>query len=180
MAISTPVLNVITLDSSNPKYLIIGDVSTYGTYSANAPTIEIDVPNFGIVSLGFVKGSVQVYDSNTLGLTCGDECEPANLPDGIWKIKYSVYPAYKYYIERTFIRVDMLQSKFDTAYLKLDFVECDQQIKDQDKEFLFVVQEYINGAVAAANKCTNKLAMKLYRKANEQLDYFIKNHKYLK
>lgn len=176
---ATPTLDLIFLDSHSAKHLVIGDSSNYSNYTVSTPTIEITLPNTGTKSLTFVAGSIQLYDSNTLGITCGAECDTVDLPDGIWTIKYSIYPAFRNYVQKTFLRVDQLLAKFDTAYVKLDFMNCDQQIKKQNKDFLFTIQEYISGAIAAANKCANKLAMQMYRKANEQLDNYINNHCFL-
>jgi hypothetical protein len=174
-----PTLDLLFLDSHSAKHLVIGDISTYGSFTVSTPTIEITIPNAGTKVLEFVKGSIQIYNSNTLGITCGDECDAVDLPDGIWKVKYSVAPVYKYYVEKTFIRVEKLMAKFDSVYVKLDFMQCDDQIKKQDKDFLFAVQEYIAGAIAAANKCANKSAMQQYRRANEMLDNYINNHCFL-
>lgn len=175
MASNTPVLDLIFLDVHNSKFLALGDVSTYPTgFNVSTPTIEITVPSYPPTSIAFVPTSVQMYNSTSLGIT-DDTCDNIPLPDGLYKVKYSVYPAYLYYVEKTFLRVDALMAKFDDAYLKLDLYECDQAIKYQEKQTLSLIEDYINGAIAAANNCANKLAVDLYTKANTTLTKFINN-----
>lgn len=172
---ATPTLDLLVFDTHNATTLAIGDASTYPTgFSVSTPTIEITVPSYPMISLAFVAGSVQVYNSTTLGITT-DNCENIALPDGLYKIKYSVYPAYLYYMEKTFLRVDRLMQKFDDVYMKLDMFECDQALKYQEQQKLYDIEDYINGAVAASNKCANKAAVEYYTKANSLIDKWINN-----
>jgi hypothetical protein len=176
MANSTPSLDLIILDTHSSLTLAVGDVSVYpSTFSISTPTIEITVPSYPMISLPFVASSVQVYNSTTLGITTGTNCDNIALPDGLYSIKYSVYPAYLYYVEKTFLRVDKLMAKWDEAYLKLDLFQCDQAIKFQEQQTLDLIEDYISGAIAASNQCVNKLAVELYTKANSLLDKFINN-----
>lgn len=176
MASNTPTLDLLIFDTHSNTTLAIGDASTYPTgFNISTPTIEITVPSYPTVSIAFVASSVQVYNSNTLGLTTGSNCDNIALPDGLYRIKYSVYPSYLYYVEKTFLRTDRLMAKFDDVYLKLDLFECDQAIKLQQKRTLDLIEDYINGAIAAANQCANKLAIELYTKANSLIDKFLNN-----
>ena len=117
---------------------------------------------------------VNIYTSENIGITCLGE-EHVELPDGIYNVKYTISPAYQYFVERSFIRVDKLQEKFDTAFMKLDIMQCDGPLRKQREEELDTINFYIQGAIAAANKCAGELAMKLYRKADKMLNYFITN-----
>lgn len=171
---ATPVLDIIFPDTRDNKYLAIADVSDYREVNVNNPTIEITVPGYSVKTLDFTPASIQTYNSNTLGITC-DGCDYTGLPDGIWTVKYSIAPSYKYYIEKTFIRVYNIYEKLDKAYMKMDFMECYSQIKREDELFLNTVETYIEGAVASANNCSNKLAMQLYQKANTMLTNFLNN-----
>ena len=174
MAQSAPSLDLLIFDTHNSLTMAIGDASIYPTgFAVATPTIEITPPSFPRVSIPFVASSVQVYNSFTLGLTSGEGCTNTPLPDGIYKVKYSIYPSYAYYTEKTFIRVERLLSQFDEAYLKLDLFECDAAVKYQERQSLALIEDYINGAIAAANKCSNKLAMELYEKANSLMIKFI-------
>lgn len=175
MANNTPTLDLLIFDTHNSTTLAIGDASTYPSgFNVSTPTVDITVPSYNTISLAFVPSSVQVYNSTSLLIT-GDNCDNIALPDGLYTVKYSIYPAYLYYTVKTFLRTDRLMAKFDEVWLKLDMFECDQALKYQDKLSLDTIEDYINGAIAAANKCANKLAIELYTKANTSIDRFINN-----
>lgn len=70
-----------------------------------------------------------IFGSDTLGITEAGCKQP--LPDGIYKLKYSIAPAYANYVERTIMRVDRLQEKFDNAFLQLDMMQCDSALRTQ-------------------------------------------------
>jgi hypothetical protein len=87
-----------------------------------------------------------------------------------------VAPAYENFVEKTIIRVEQLQEKFDEAFMKLDMMECDRAIKTQQKVDLNTIYFFIQGAIAAANNCAVAEANKLYNQANMMLNNFIKNN----
>ena len=170
-------LDILVIPTYNTKTLGIADASVYPTDPpvVSAPTIEITVPGFNMVSLPFVPLDFNVYTSSTLGLTSPlDPYLP--LPDGVYFIKYSIAPAYENYVERSIMRVEQLQEKFDNAFMKLDMMECDRAIKMQSKVDLTTIYFFISGAIAAANNCAIVEANKLYAQANKMLDQFINNN----
>lgn len=131
--------------------------------------LEVKVPGFNVVYPSFTIHTLNTYNSTDLGITtAGNETD---LPDGIYCFKYSL--DVNTYVEKTIIRVDKLQEKFDNAFMKLDMMECDQAIKDQSKNTLFTIYFYIQGAIAAANNCANVHSTKLYNQASRMLDEFI-------
>lgn len=177
-----PKLNLLFPETHDAKSLLIADISTYpSSFSIVNPTIEITPPGFNVVTLSFTAQGFTVYDSMSLEITCSDlDCDKIDLPDGIYYVKYSISPAYRYFVNKSFLRVNKLQEKFDKVYLKLDFMQCDQAIKEEDMEVLNTIETYIQGAIAAANNCLDTLAMKLYNKANEYIKDFVNNRCYLK
>lgn len=171
---ATPTLDLLYLDSHSSKNLIIADISQYPTgFNVTTPTIEITVPSFDMKSLAFTERTIQVYNSLTLGITTSD-CDIIPLPDGIYKIKYSIFPAYKYYVNKSFLRVDKLLERFDNEYVKLDIAQCDMAIKASYRRDLDVIWDYINTAIASANTCSEKQAMELYNRASDALNKFNK------
>jgi len=172
---STPVLDILVIPTYNTKTLGIADASTYPTPPPDvlSPTIEITVPGFGMVSLAFNMDDFNVYTSSTLGITAlGDSLLP--LPDGIYQLKYQAqYNAVWYSVEKSIMRVDKIQEKFDAAFMKLDMMECDKAIKTQAKVDLNSIYFFIQGAVAAANNCAVVEAEKLYATADKMLNRFI-------
>jgi len=169
-------LDILVIPTYNLETLGIADNSIYPVSPAvQSPTIEIDVPGFGLVSLPFNINDFNVYNSTSLGLTAvGAPLLP--LPDGVYYIKYSVAPAYVNYVQKTIIRVDQLQEKFDSAFMKLDMMECDLAIKRQQKVELNSIYYFIQGAIAAANNCAVATANKLYNQANRMLNNFIRSN----
>lgn len=168
-------LNLLVIPTYDTRLLGISDVSTYPSPPV-APTIEIDIPSFGIVSLPFTPEEFNIFNSTIFGITdVGDDLVP--LPDGVYKIKYSIFPAYENYVEKTILRVDKLMEKFDTAFMNLDMMECDMAIKKQDKVQLNSIYYFISGAIAAANNCAIDTANKLYNQADKMLNNFIRSSK---
>lgn len=175
MANNTPTLDLTIIPSYSSALLIVADISQYPTgFNISTPTIEITPPGFIMKSIAFTPQNVQIYNAESLDITC-DDCTSFPLPDGIWKIKYSVTPAYLYFVEKNFLRVDKLIEKYDTAYLKLDILQCDQTFKREQKYKLDLINAYIEGAIASANKCALKQAMDLYNRADRELTSFLKN-----
>ena len=169
-----PILDIITLDTHNNYTLAIGDASIYPTgYNIVNPTLEVTPPGFKKVLLSFTAKSVNVYNSYNLGLCAQELIMSTPLPDGLYTIRYSIHPVYKYNVEKTFLRVDSLQQKFDRVFIQSDINNCDT--RNKDFKILKEINLDIDGAVAAANTCSYKLAMELYRRANKKIDNFTKN-----
>lgn len=176
-----PVLDVTYIETHNSTTLCIADISYYPTgFSIITPVIQITAPSFVTKTITFTAKTMAIYNSNDLGITCGDSCDPIPLPDGIYHINYSVYPGFQWYVNKSFIRVNHLYEKLDKTYLKLDFMQCDEQIKREDKVLLDTIETYLNGAIAAGNNCLEKKAMQLYRKAEWMLKEFLSRKDFLK
>jgi hypothetical protein len=169
-------LDIVVVPTYSTLTLGIADASTYPTNPpiVTAPTIEIDVPSLGNVVLPFVPNDFNIFTSASLGLTLlGEPLIP--LPDGLYILKYTVAPAYENFVEKSIMRVEKLQEKFDEAFMKLDMMECDSAIRTQSKVVLNSIWYMIQGSIAAANNCAIDTANKLYAQADRQLDYFIAN-----
>lgn len=175
MATQVPELKINILDTHSLGSLAILDASQYPiSYTPISPFIEITPPGFDVITLAFTPSSLQLYTSSTLGISC-EWCDDVDLPDGIWNVKYYNYPSYKYYVTKTFVRVDKLQAKIDKSYILLDFTQCDEAIKREDRLFLDTIQTFLEGAIAAGNKCVNATYISLYKKASVMLDNYINN-----
>ena len=170
-------LDIVVIPTYSTLTLGIADASIYPTDPPNvsSATIAITIPGFAIKSLDFTPNSFTVYTSSTLGLTqVGTPDLP--LPDGVYFLRYSVAPAYENFVDKSIIRVERLQEKFDEAFMKLDMMECDRAIKTQAKVDLNTIYFFIQGAIAAANNCAIDEANKLYTQANRMLDNFIRTN----
>lgn len=169
-------LDILLVETYSPYALSIADISTYPTsYTPVSPTIQITPPGFPTTTLPFTPKSINTYTSADINLFVYSGDDLVKLPDGIWKLKYTINPATQYFVEKTFIRTYLLQERFDTAFMKMDMMECDDAIKKQQKVELDTIYYFIQGAIAAANKCAEKEATKMYRQADKMLTQFITN-----
>jgi hypothetical protein len=171
-------LDILVIPTYNTLTLGIADASTYDTDPpvVTAPTIEITIPGFATpVFLPFVVNDFNIFNSTSLGLSgVGDPLIP--LPDGIYYLRYTVSPAYINYVEKNIMRTELIQEKFDSAFMKLDMMECDLAIKTQSKVNLNSIYYMISGSIAAANNCAVDTANTLYIQANNMLNNFIRNN----
>lgn len=169
-------LDFIVIPTYNPKTLGIADASTYADdLVIQSPTLEVTMPGLGLVSISFVPNDFNVLTSGVLEITEPTE-DSVDLPDGVWTIKYSIYPSHEYSVTKSILKIDQLQQKFDQAFMTLDIMECDQAIKKQSKVELNSIWFLIQGAVAAANNCATDVSNKLYIQASRQLDIFMKGN----
>lgn len=169
-------LDIIVVPTYNIMLLGVADASMYPEVLltvpplVESPTINIKIPGFGEVALPFRVNEVNVFNSIHLGLSKPGECIP--IPDGIYHLKYTNYPAFENFVDKTIIRVDKLQEKFDEAFMKLDLMECGEVNKKQMKAELMNISFLISGAIAAANNCATAESEKLYKQADKMLNNF--------
>ena len=172
-----PQLNIFVIPTYNTFTLAIVDASAYPDDPpiVTSPTISVTPPGFESVILPFVINELNVFNSTTLGITeIGEPILP--IPDGVYYLRYTVAPAYLHSVEKSIMRVDRLQERFDEAFMKLDMMECDQAIKQQSKVDLNTVYFFIQGSIAAANNCAVIESNKLYETAYKMLNRFIANN----
>lgn len=166
-------LDFIVAPTYNKLYLGVKDTSTYVTEipSVLEPTITITPPGFDPVALPFMFNVVNIFNSIDLNIT---ELENQPLPDGEYYIEYSINDGLtSTTISKSIFRVEQLQEKFDEAFMTLDLMECDGEIKKQSRVELMTIYFFIQGAISAANNCVSVKANELYNKANRLLDSFL-------
>ena len=169
MALINPKLDILVMPTYSPYTLAIGDYSSYPVgFTPASPTLEVSAAGFPTQSVSFVPNNLNIYNSTNLGITCVDGPNEL-LPDGIYTLKYSISPAYVNFVEKTILRVDNIMERYDTAFMKLDMMECDGQLKKQQKVELDSINYFIQCAIAAANKCANVKAIELYNQADKML-----------
>lgn len=169
MQTSQPELDLMIMDTHDVRLLAVVDITHYPTsFTIVSPTVTITIPGYTREKLiPFVPRNINVFNSSTLDITCKDKnCQYIDLPDGIYILKYAIAPGYKYNVTKNFLRVDKLYQKFDEKFLHLEMFQCDMQTKRNKKMLLDEAEDYIQGAIAASNKCANELAMELYHKAD--------------
>jgi len=169
-------LDILVVPTYSVLTIGVADASVYPTNPpvVSAPSIEIEIPGFGTKILPFVPNEINVFTSSNLGITEIGCNQP--LPDGVYRLKYSVAPAYANYVERTILRVERLQEKFDSAFLQLNMMECDRALKTQSSVTLNTINFFIQGAIAAANNCAEYESNTLYAQADNMLNNFLKSN----
>lgn len=167
-------LDILVINTYNVETLGIADNSVYDI-TITAPTINITVPGEPVIALPFTPNNFNVFNSTSLGLTAvGQPITP--LPDGVYFLKYTITPATTYFTEKSIMRTSKIQEKFDSAFMKLDMMECDLAIRTQSKVTLNTIYYLIQGSIAAANNSAIDTANKLYDQADRMLDNFIKTN----
>jgi len=166
------ILDFLLTPTYSTKTIGITDVSTYPNDppQVTAPSLEVSIPGFDTVTIPFVTESLNLLNSTILGITTEGEIP---LPDGVYVFRYSVSPAAINYVEKTVMRVDQLQEKFDAAFMKLDMMDANSKLKKQQKISLDTIYYFIQGAIAAANNCATDTAVRLYQKADKLLYDFV-------
>ena len=169
-------LDILVVPTYSVLTIGVTDASVYPTNPpvVSAPSIEIEIPGFGTKILPFVPNETNVFTSSNLGITEAGCNQP--LPDGIYRLRYSVAPAYANYVERSILRVDKLQEKFDNAFLQLNMMECDRALKTQSSVTLNTINFFIQGVIAAANNCAEFESNTLYAQADNMLNNFLKSN----
>lgn len=166
-------LDILVIPTYNTLTLGVADASVYDS-TPSAPTMTITVPGFGDVSIPFNINDFNVYNSAILGITqFGEPLLP--LPDGVYTLKYTITPENEFFVVKNIMRIDQLQEKFDSAFMKLDMMQCDLAIKTQQKVDLTSINFFIQGSIAAANNCAVDTSNKLYNQASKMLNNFMKN-----
>ena len=167
-------LDLLVLPTYNKNTLGVNDASTYASAPASV-SLVVTPPGFDAVTLSFTASELNVFDSEDLEISDAGETLVA-LPDGVYKMVYSIIPEAADAITKYVMRIEQIQEKFDAAFMKLDMMECDGAIKTQSKIDLMSIYFFIQGAVSAANNCAITESNKLYTSANNMLTYFIRNN----
>ena len=171
-------LNFNIIDTHDFKTLGIVDTSWYNPdITVETPTIEILVPGYSVAaSPYFMFQALNIYNSNGLGITKAS-CEEdlVTLPDGLYKVRYSICPNDELYIERFFLRIDKLQCQYTQAFLNLD-LKCDTPTSAEKRMKLDEVEFWMKGAISASNNQNAKDAHDFYQKADKLLTQYLSNN----
>lgn len=160
-------LDIDIIDTYNSKTLTVVDISQYPTgLQVKSPRLQVTLPGYeNPVILQLSPRQINVYNSHNLKLSAEHSCI-VELPDGIYKLKFSIYPHYKNKIEKNIIRVNNLVEKFYSAFINKELSGCCHM----DDSYLNEVEYYIQGAIATAGLCNDLEAMNLYNRANSMLE----------
>jgi len=160
---------------SNCDLLCIKDTSQYSKdLAVDCEELLITLPGYSVPVLVKVDKSFDMcLTACTLALQTTDcGTKQANIPDGIYIIKYSVSPNSKVYVEYNHLRVTKLLTTYYEVLCDLDVQDCQPA---SDKAQLLAEMNYIrtmiDAAVANVEYCQSSAqGMQLYNYAKERLN----------
>lgn len=157
-------LDISVIESNNTKSISILDLSMYLGIPAN-PKLTILLPGFTTaIELNFLPNRINTYNSNNLNLSDVSSIEELKeLPDGIYKITYTIGTTNKITIVRNYLRTERLQNNFNSVLLKLDLYNCENTKKKDYINKLKEIEFLLASAKANANKCNLKVAIDIYQ-----------------
>lgn len=158
-------LDFSVIETMDPKTIVIIDKSTYMDKKPQKPKLEILAPGYTqakIVSYNPYKTTV--VNARQLNLTCGNS---VNMPDGIYVIKMSICPNEHVYLEKTFLKTDLLEYAIDSKLLET--LSCkdltDKFKRDMETIFILLKSAKAHGANGNINEAT-KLYSKIEKLVN--------------
>lgn len=181
MAVTSPILDLLILDTHNLTTLAVADNSQYPVgFTVVNPSISVIPPSFPVITIPFTNGSLNVLTSDNVGITCpsGPDCTICELPDGYWQLTYTISPAQTYTVTKSFMRTDNIQKKLMEAFLALELDKCDETVRRADMRKVDQIQYYIQTSISAGSKCNEKLAIDLYVIADRMLCEFLERKCY--
>jgi hypothetical protein len=181
--------HILSLDIptvANTCVMKIFDTSVYQTTSPNipiiCPTLTITVPGFshsveivGDKMLAFVEGgSINLTACDLELQTSGCGTQLANIPDGIYAIKYSVSPNNLVFAEYNYLRISQALNKYYKVLCTVDLADCDPPAKVKEKlEKLRLIKMYLESAKSKVEFCHEpQKGMTLYNYALKLLNKF--------
>jgi hypothetical protein len=173
------VLSLEVPDVMNACIIKLFDTSVYATgMPVVCPTLAITVPGFVYSSeVAVVQNFNETITACDLGLqTTGcDLSQYANLPDGIYVIKYSVSPNEYVYVEYNHLRITQAMIRYQKILCDLDVADCEPPAQVQEKlKQLRKIRTYFDAAKAKVEVCHEpakgmriyNYALKLLQKMN--------------
>lgn len=183
-----PVQHQLALDipeTNNVSIFRVVDASTYEkSLEAKCATLQITSPGFtspaeiDVTTYASTKmpSFNLVLNACTLGFSAGD-CKPVApaLPDGIYKLKYSLSPNDKVYVEYYHLRTTQTYNVYNQQLCKLELATCEPSVEVRARlNELRLIKSYIEAAKIKAEDCHDpNLAMELLLYAKKRMDKYI-------
>jgi hypothetical protein len=169
------VLSLEVPTTMNSCILPINDTSVYSNIvPITCETLNVTVPGFTYSNqIDVTSGFSYILTACDLQLQttgCGEQY--AELPDGIYIIKYSVSPNDVVYVEYNHLRITKALIRYNKALCNLDLAACDPPVKVKEKlEKLRMVRMYLDAAKAKVEFCHEpQKGMTLYNYAIKLLN----------
>jgi hypothetical protein len=159
----------------NACILTVFDTSIYSeAIPVVCETLNITLPGFSYsVQLdvdacagcsGFLE-NISACDLGVQTVNCGTTC--ADLPDGVYIIKYSVSPNDVVYVEYNHMRITQALNRYYNILCRVDVADCDPPAKVKQKlEMLRMIKMYLDAAKSKVEFCHEpQKGMSLYNYA---------------
>lgn len=164
-------------DTSCEHILKVVDSSLYSKLlNVDCERLDIIVPNLTHpVYIDVSKGFILNLSASDLGIISEDSDEVYNLPDGIYKISYSVSPNDKTIVTYSILRVVSLLNKYYKELCKLNLEKCEQDvvILQRLKDLRFI-KSLIDAAKSKVDYCKSpKQGLEMYNYAKDMLNNYI-------
>lgn len=118
------------ISSYDPAILMIADTSSWKHITNKPANIEITLPGSSSpIIYSFVKNQINIFNSNTLYLSCNSCEEYVDLPDGIYTINIKGSPD-TFNKKRFYLKLDKTRLTLDKIY-----IERGIEYNLQDKNF---------------------------------------------
>lgn len=159
-------------DTFNVATLRINDSSWYNeSLTVECGLLEVTPPGYSkAVNFNVDKAFSIVLNSSNLKLAKAKVFRDLKaLPDGVYKIKYSIKPNEALWIQYDYMRVNTLLKDYYTqlCQAKLQPYPSDRKVKDELKR-LAEIRTYIDAAKVEVEECGNrKRGIELYNYAKE-------------
>lgn len=154
------VLSLEAPDTLNKSILRIVDTSVYNTQIAvTCPLLQVTLPGFdrpvnfdeNYIQPGFIV-NLTACDLEVQLSQCGTVY--ADLPDGIYVIKYSVSPNEVVYVEYNHLRMTKALTNYYNLLCNLDLAACDPPATVKEKlNQLRLIKMYLDAAKAKVEYC---------------------------
>lgn len=154
------VLSLEVPDTMNLCILRIVDTSIYNPLSpVKCPVLQVSLPGFNYsvafddtkIDPGFIL-NLTACDLEIQHSQCGEKY--VDLPDGIYKIKYSVSPNDIVYVEYNHLRITAALTIYQSLMCDLDIAACDPPADKKDKlNKLRMIRSFLDAAKAKVEFC---------------------------
>ncbi len=165
----------------NSKLLIVKDASYYNPdIAVTNAKLDLQYPNSNsYINIPVGKNFTYIINSNTIGLTDVNRTDAlAELPDGLWTIRYSICPNDELFVEYTFLRNVKQLIRFHNLYCQIEIEKCQRKHYLEDLETIRGIKDIIDAAQYMADDCGKyEKALELYDYADSLLDEFTQDCK---
>lgn len=150
-------------ETAVPTVLRVVDSSVYGSgLPAECPRLDIYLPGFTTpVYLQVLSNGTAIQPNFALNLSAKDlqlqhpdEDKLLSLPDGLYRIRYSVSPNDKVFVEYYHLRTTQITAEYQKELCRVQLAECEPDHETHQKlHDLRYLKLYIDAAKATAEQC---------------------------